>query len=250
MYETYSKIVTSVLVGLGLNNSEPDLLQESTIGQVVFRSLAKYYEHIRQSDQNLMAERTSEFTLASGANSKDLTTLTGEIITPLWCERKIYDGTNDFWEFVPTVNIDTLPERRAAGLAAVAFYGDTANQITAEFSIYGDESVSPLSTYRVWYAPANSFSANKDATIAIPDNLAALVVVDAQLNTIPILLSHAARYSHERPDLPARMAVWQGMVGSLKEEKMEWTALFERWVRRSRGAHRSLNHNDILSIQP
>lgn len=249
MYDTYSKIVTAVLVGLGLNNSEPDLLQESTIGQVVFRSLAKYYEDIRQSDQNLMAEKTSEFTLASGSNTKDLTALTGEIVTPLWCELKIYDGGNDVWEFVPTVNINTLPERRAKGMIAVSFYGDTANQVTAEFSIYGDES-SPMSTYRVWYSPTNSFSANKDAALAIPDNLASLVVVDAQLNTIPVLLNHAAKYVHERPELPARMAAWQGMKEDLKLEKMEWTARFEKWVRRSRGAHRAIDHNPILDVQP
>src|SRR4051812_29378284 len=126
MWETPAKIISSVLLGLG--TPESLLLQESEAANVVFRKLSYYYEGVRQSDQNLLAQVTSEFTLASGVNSKDLTTLTsGNAIIPLWVERKTDDLTNDVWEFVPTVNMDTLPERRSQNKAAVGFYGSTPN---------------------------------------------------------------------------------------------------------------------------
>lgn len=245
MFETPSKIISSVMVGLGI--PEKELLDEHEIARIVFRKLAYYYEGIRQSDQNLMTSVTSEFTLATGANTKDLTALATDIITPLWCERKIHDATNDYWEFVPTVNLDSLVERRARYEAAVSFYGSNANQITAAFSLYGDESGSPYSTYRIWYSPANSFTNNKDATLAIPDTVTALVAVDAQLNCIPQLIVNASKYLDKRPDLAARISAWQGMAGALQVEKAEWTKHFETWSRRSRGAHRAINHSEVLS---
>lgn len=247
MYQTPAQIISSVFVGLGKPESE--LLQESEVAQVVFRKLAYYYEGIRQSDQNLMTNVTDAFTLSAGSNTKDLTTLTSSsIITPLWCERKIYDGANDFWEFVPTVNLDTLEEKRANYLPAVAYYGSTANQITAVFSLYGDDVDAPHNTYRIWYAPGNSFTNNKDATLSIPDNLCALVVVDSQLNCIDPLINNAAKYLEKRPGLAARIAAWQASVPRLEREKMEWTVLWESWRKRSRGAHRAINHTDVLGL--
>jgi hypothetical protein len=235
------------MAGLGFPESE--LLQEADVARVVYRKLAFYYEGIRQSDQNLMTNVTDEFTLASGSRTQDISSLTtSAIITPLWCERKIYNGTNDVWEFVPTVNLDSVEERRFDGRIAVAYYGTTANQITAIFSAAGDESPSPRNTFRIWYSPANTFTANKDATIAIPDTLAALVAVDAQLNCIPILTVNCAKYMDKRPELGARVEAWQSMAGALQSEKQEWNALYEKWIRRSRGSHRAVNHSDVLGL--
>lgn len=247
MLETPAKLISSVFIGLGRPESE--LLQEFEVAQVVFRKLAYYYEGIRQSDQNLLAEKTSEFTLASGANSKDLTSLTSsDTITPLWCEQKVYDSTNDTWRFVPTVNMDTLPERREQGITAVGFYGDTANQITAEFSCYGDDLTAPYNTFRVWYAPANTFSANKDATITVPDTLTYVIETDAKLACIPILLVNASKYMDKRPELAARVSAWESLAQALMTEKAEWTERFETWRKRSRGSHRAINHNDVLGL--
>lgn len=245
MWETPAKLISSVVVGLG--TPESLLLQESEVADVVFRKLAFYYEGFRQSDQNILAEKTSEFTLSANANSKDLTSLTSsEIIIPLWAERKAHDGTNDSWEFVPTVNLDTLPEYRANGRVAVSFHGDTPNQVTAEFSVYGDETSSPNSTYRVWYAPANSFSASRDATVAIPDTLTPLIVTDSKLALIPLLVVNASKHLSKQPDLSARIAAWNSMVEELRIEKAEWTKHYEGFRRKSRGFHRAVNHQHIL----
>lgn len=245
MLETPAKLISSVFIGLA--DPEPELIQEMDVATVVFRKLAYYYEGIRQSDQNLLAEKTSEFTLASGSNSKDLTTLTtSDVITPLWVEQKTFDGTNDSWRFIPTVNMNVLPERRAHGIMAVGFYGDTANQITAEFSKYGDELTAPYSTFRVWYAPANTFSANKDATITIPDNLTPLIELDARISCIDIIAVNASKYVHKRPELASRVTAYEQLKMGLMMEKAKWEERFETWRKRSRGGHRAIDHNDIL----
>lgn len=247
MLETPAKLLSSIIIGLG--TPEGLLLQESEAANVLFRRLAYYYEGIRQSDQNLLAEVTSEFTLAASANSKDLTTLTAsDVIIPLWCERKIYDGINDIWEFVPTVNLDVLPEYRSKRRPAVAFYGATPNQVTAEFSYFGDESSTPTTTFRVWYAPANPITGNKDAVIAIPETLAPLLVVDSQLILIQLLCVNASKYLDKQPQLAPRIAAWQGMTETLREEKAEWVVRFNIWSKKSRGFHRARNHNEILDL--
>ena len=247
MFDTFAKIITAVHVGLG--SPESNLLEEKDIANVVFRKAALHYEPIRQSDQNLMAKKTSEFTLAAGVNSQDLTSLTSsDIITPLWCEQKIYNSTNPMWRFVPTVNVDTLAERRELGRWAVGFYGDGANQITAEFSIYGDETSSPYNTYRVWYAPANVFTADRDARVAIPNTLTGLIVIDVQISCIALILVNAAKYVDKEPQLVPRVAAWRELKEELKDERGQWAMNFDKWVKRSRGGHRAVNHNEILEF--
>lgn len=245
MLESPAKIISSVVIGLG--TPESIILQESEAANVVFRKLALYYEAVRQSDQGLLQEVTSEFTLASGSTTQDITALTSsDAIIPLWCERKIFSGgSTDTWEFVPTVNLDTIPENRIKGRVAVGFYGATPLQITAEFSFSGDET-SPFSTYRVWYAPSNPITGNKDQALAIPETLAPLVVVDSQLSLIPLMIVNASKYLDKQPQLAPRIAAWQGMMENLQVEKAEWLMKFEIWSRRSRGSHRAINFNEVL----
>lgn len=245
MWDTPAKLISSTLVGLG----QPEFLQEREVAEVVFRKVLYYYEGIRQSDQNLMASVTSEFTLGTGVNTKDLTALTSSaIVTPLWCERKVYDSTNDYWEFVPTVNLNTLEERRWRDLPAVAYYGGNPNHITAVFSIYGDEAATPQSTYRIWYSPTQSFTNNKDATLVFPSNLSPLVLIDCQLACIAPLITNASKYLGDRPELAARISAWESQREELRGEKAEWIPLWDSWRKRSRGAHRALNHTDVLGL--
>lgn len=248
MFETPAKLLTSVIVGLG--RPESQILQEAEAADVLYRKLAFYYESVRQAGQGLNVKKTSEFTLAAGVNTQNISTLTtSDAITPLWVERKIYNGpSNPAWEFVQTVNADTLAEKRELGEPAVAFYGETPNQLIAEFSFYGDEVGSPYNICRVWYAPANDFSANKDGTIAIPETVAAVVSVDTKLNCIPLMLANAAKYLDKQPQLADRMNAWREMQASLTVEKEEWLRHFNAWSKRSRGAHRAINHAEVIDL--
>ncbi len=250
LYNTPAKILTAGFITLG--KPEPELLALNEFSNIVFRKLALYYEGCRASDQNIASKKTVEFTLTGSENSKDLTAYTGgDIITPLWCEVKAYYGTgqNPTWAFVPTVNMDTLPERRAQYILAVGYYGDNATQLTAEFSFYGNEAILPNNTFRIWYTPQNVFSPDINASVNIPDNLLALVMVDACISAIPQIITNATKYIDKRPELKARIEAWQGQKDSLKEEKGEWLEWWDTFVNKSRGAHRAVNHNDVLADQ-
>lgn len=227
-------------------------MTESQLAQIVYERLCYYYEGARNSDQNLTAKKSVEFTLGATENSIDLTDLVTDegdtIIEPLWCERLWFDyvGNNPVWVFVPTVNMDTLPERRYQQVTAVGYHGEIPTQITAEFSIYGNEAVNPNATFRIWYAPGNVFSSDKDATIAIPDNLTAMIVVDVKIQAFEQMKVEAGKYLDKRPELAARMAVWTGMQGQLQTQKAEWNKWWESFRRRSRSFHRATNHSDVL----
>lgn len=247
MLDSVAKIFSSVILGLG--TPESLLLQECAMANIVYRKIAYYDEGMRQTDQNVLAKKTSEFTLAAGVNSQDMTSLTAsDIVIPLWCERQIYSGANVSWEFVPTVNMDTLAEYRSRRLPGVAFYGDTPSQITAEFSYFGDETQSPYNTFRVWYSPISAESANREAAITMPATLTHLIVVDAQLAILPLLVVNAAKYLDKQPQMAPRISAWQGMMPSLMQEKSEWTARFETWNRKSRSFHRARNHTEVLDV--
>lgn len=243
-WDTPAKIMSAAYLGLG--RPEPELLQRDELSDIVFQRLAFYYEGIRTSDQNAMSKWTSEFTLSASESTKNLTALTSsDIVMPLWAERKREAGTTPIWEFVPTVNLDSLTDKRLTGESAVTFYGETANSIFMQASYFGSEVGTPYSTFRVRYAPVNSFSANVDASITIPDNLTPLIVTDVKLQALPLMQVNMAKYALERPGYEARMASFAALQQQLMMNKEEWKPMYERFVRRSRG-QRARHRNDIL----
>lgn len=238
--------MSSVYIGLG--QPEPELLQRHELSDILFRRLAFYYEGLRTSDQNIMSKWTSEFTLGGTENTKNLSTLTSnDILFPLWAERKVTTGTNVIWEFVPTVNLDTLTDRRINGDAAVAFYGESPSSITAAFSYYGNEVQTPATTFRIRYQPVSTFSQSESATVAVPDNLTPLIVADVTLHAVPLMTVNASKWLKDRPELAQRMDAWNAVAQQALIDKEEWMPLFEQFTRRSRGAGRARNRNDILS---
>lgn len=248
LYDTPAKILSAGFITLG--RPEPELLGVAEFTNIVFRKLAYYYEGCRASDQNIASKKTVEFTLTGSENSIDLTAFTGgDIITPLWCEVKAYDsiGTNPVWAFVPTVNMDTLPERRAETILAVGYYGDNPTQLTAEFSFYGDEAILPNNTFRIWYTPQNVFSPDINASVNIPDNLLALIMVDTCIVAIGQIEVNAGKYLEKRPSLKDRIVLWDKLEARLKEEKAEWMEWYTAFRTQSRSYHRAVNHNDVLT---
>lgn len=239
-WNTVSRIMSSAYLGLG--KPEPELLQKSELSEIVFQRLAFYYEGLRTSDQNLMSKWSSEFTLASTENTKNLTTLTSsDIVLPLWAERQVTTGDNESWEFVPAVNLDTLQDKRNTGEPAVAFY-DESGVLYAAFSFYGNEVSTPESTIRIRYSPLNTFS--ETATLRVPDNLTPMIVTDVKLTAIPLMMVNAAKFPNK--DMTARIQAYAGMQQQLMMEKEEWKPLYERFVRRSRTTQRARNRSDIL----
>lgn len=249
MWETPSKVLSAVYTGLG--RPEPEFLQRSELEEVFWQRIAWYYEGMRTSDQNIMSKWTSEFTLTTGVATKDLTTLTSsDILFPLWAERKLTSDSNTVWQFVPTVNLDSLAEARAMGQSAVAFYGTSSDQITAEFSYYAEEVGTPLYTFRVRYQPVSSYSANIDATHSLPDNLTPLLVADVKSAVIPQMVANAMKYRAERPDeIDARVQGWMAVKTQSDLDVSRWMPAYEQFIRRSRTGTRGRNRRDILNGQ-
>jgi len=250
VYDSPAKIASTVWNMVG--QPETELLQQSDLLLVVFERLSLYYEGARASDQNIASKKTVEFTLVGSESSVDLTDYTdGDIIVPLWCEVKIFDyaGMNPVWQYVPTVNMDTLPERRRENILAVGYHGENPTQLTAEFSVYGNESVLPYNTFRIWYTPQNVFSSDINATVSIPDNLLALIVVDSALNVIPTIQLNAAKYADKRPELALRMATLDKASQRFEIKKQEWLEWWEAFRIQSRSYHRAVDHNDVLTGQ-
>lgn len=250
MYETPAKILSSAYIGLG--RPEPELLQQNELAEVMYRKLNYYYEGARQSDQNLNAKKTDEFSLDAGSCTYNLTENAGDAVVPLWCERKLFDyvGNNPVWQFVPTVNMDTSAERREEMIIAVSYYGEQPNQIIASFSIYGDEMVMPYNKFRIWYAPLSTFSANINEAIQMPANLTALVTIDTIIGAIPQIILNASKYLDKRPELAARVEALKLLLASAQLEKAEWLEWWQNWRKMSRSAHRAINHNDVLATSP
>jgi hypothetical protein len=232
--DAYSKIVSSVILGLG--RPEPELLSEAEVAEIIYGQLEYYLEGIRQSDQNLVTKRTAEFTVDS-TFQKDLTALTsGDIAVPLWCERKVGDS----WEFVETVNLDTLPQRAQQNYAAVAYIGDNPSQITAEFSYYNND------TFRIAYSPVNSFL-TADVLGQFPTNLVRLIIVASKLEATFMLIMNALKYVDKRPELSARIKGWEILQQGLVADRQRWREWYDGYRKSSRGYHRAKNRTDILS---
>lgn len=250
MYSTVSEIFNSAFIGLG--NPEPELMTESQLAEIVFERLCFYLESIRQSDQDLSIRKSIEFQLSSGSNEYDLTAAVEDqgfgIAEPLWAERKLtnFSSGNPIWQFIPMVNLDFQSERRAEHILTVSYYGDNANQITAVFSGYGDEILTPNNTFRIWYSPQYVFTANTGQTVPIPPNLTALVVCDVQIAALAQMQIEAAKYLDKRPNLAMRMKSWDRLTEELFRRKQGWDRWFNSFCTRSRAAHRAVNHVDIL----
>lgn len=250
MYSTVSEVFNTAFVGLG--RPEPELLQESDLAQIVYERLNFYYETLRQSDQNLTVRKSVEFQLSSGSNEYDLTAAVENegygIIEPLWCERKLTNFAygNPVWVFVPCVNADTQSDRRVERILTVSYYGDNPNQITAVFSAYGDEVLTPNNSFRIWYAPQNVFSSSIGATVTVPQNLTALVVCDVKIIALAQMQMEASKYVDKRPNLAMRMKAWDRMTMELERQKVGWDKWFQSFANRSRSAHRAINHIDVL----
>jgi hypothetical protein len=232
-----------------LGRPEPEFLQSSELEEIFWQRLAWFYEGIRTSDQNIMSKWTSEFSITSTDNTKDLSTLTSDdILFPLWAERKITTTTNSVWEFLPTVNLDTLADARKHAQPAVAFSGTATDVITATFSYYGGEVGAPLYTFRIRYQPKSSYSADIDTAHMLPDNLTPLLVADVKAAVVPQMIANALKHKPDSPDeIDARIQGWTMVKAQAETDVMRWMPAYEQFIRRSRTGIRGRNRRDTLT---
>lgn len=240
-----SQIFNAVYMGIG--KPEAQYLDKVELANILFRQMSYRMEIVRQSEQRVLIAKTSEFTLSNDENTKDLTALETDFVIPMWAERQSVNwASHPVWEFIPTVNLAQLQERRALALPACSFRGDSPVQCTVEFSYFGNEVATPCRTTRVWYAPTIPFPSQEQSTVELPDNLINMVTLDTMFRAIPICIQNASKYVTDIPSLAPVIAAWNGMLVSVANEREEFEVYFLKWSKGSRGGHRSRRRGEVM----
>lgn len=250
MWTTPAEIMSAAYVGVG--RPEDHILQRVEMASILMRSLSYRLELIRQSEQAISIVKSASFTLANTENSKDLTTYVDNFGIPMWVERQTVNitGSQPVWAFVSTVALSQLASRRAQGFPACSFYGDNALDVNVEFSYYGNEVATPSRVHRVWYAPSVTLPAAEDQTVAIPDNLTQILVLDTMVKSLPLMITNAAKLVVAEPSLAPMMESWKMLLDELKAERGQFEVIWEQWRKESRGGHRSRRRRDVLRRDP
>lgn len=246
MCDQLSQVYSSVYLSLGQPTS--DLLSKLELGNMVVRHLSYRLETVRQSEQGIQIAKSSTFTLAANENSEDLTALEADFVIPMWVERQaILDYANHpVWQFVPTVNISMLQQKRAEGVPAVAFYGSNPREVIAEFSYFGNDVFGQSANHRVWYLPTLNFPTTESGTIDLPENLVNVLVYDTLVSAIPLIKVNMSKQLKDRPELKAQMDAYDGLMQSHLMEQARFEKVFNKWVTESRGGHRPRRRPDVL----
>ena len=232
---------------MSLGQPTDDIITKAELAQILFRRASLRLESVRQSEQRVAIAKSSDFTLTSGSDEKNLTDLETDFVIPLWIEQKIVAlADHPFWAFVPTVDLAILQQRRAIGQVAVAFYGGTSQEVIAKFSYFGNELSSPFNQFRAWYSPTVPFPTTDNEGFALPDNLVGMLALDTMVYAIPLMITNAAKQLKDKPELEGQIRAWQLLLISHKEEQKEFEELFEMWRRGSRGGHRARRRMDVM----
>lgn len=249
MNDTLAQLYSSCYTSLTMPPDE--ILSRYELSTIVMRRLAYRLEAVRQSEQGEQISGTPlEFTLASGDNEVVLTDLTTDFVIPMWAEFKSWNYLqNPVWQFLPTVNLSMLQEKRARWQYACSFYGPDAREVRFQASLYGNEStiMNPYAaTIRVWYSQDIPLPDYEGTTIALPNNLVQMVYFDSIVSAIPLMQANASKYVNDRPQLIPQVTAWNGLLAQYREEKAEFEKFFENWRTESRGSHRPQMRGDVL----
>lgn len=243
--DTFAQIMSSAYLGLG----QPDdsILSKLELTNIIQRQMSYRLEAVRQSEQGISIAKTSEFTLAADENEKNLTTLETDFVIPMWVEAQIYNyGSEPVWQFIPTVNLAQLQEKRAQIIPAVSFYGSSATEVIAQFSYYGQDVINQFRTHRVWYLPEIATVTSEDDSIALPNNLVNMLVYDTYVAAIPLMQFNMAKQLKERPELETQMGALKALQAQYAGERDQFQIWFDKWRKESRGAHRPRRRGEVL----
>jgi len=250
MNDTLAQLYSSVYASLGMPTDE--ILSRYELSTIVMRRLTYRLEAVRQSEQGEQISTTPlEFTLGNDENEVVLTDLTTDFVIPMWAEFKSWNYMqNPVWQFLPTVNLSMLQERRSRWQYACSFYGANAREVKFQASLYGGEStvVNPYAaTIRVYYSQDIPIPDYEGSDIALPNNLVQMVYFDALVSAIPLMQLNMSKYITDKPQLAPQMAQLQGLYTQYQAEKAEFEKYFEQWRTESRGSHRPQMRGDVLS---
>lgn len=247
MCSTYSEIYSSVYLNLG--SPTDDLLDKLELSNIVTQWLSLRMESVRQSEQGISISKSATFTLAANEDEIDLTAVIPDFVMPMWVEMQLWSYlSNPVWQFVPTVNISLLQQKRGLGQPAVAFHGENARQVKATFSYFGqDLMVYPTRNFRVWYLPTIPFPTSEDGEIALPENLVNMITADATVGAIPLMIANASSQLKDRPELKDQMEAWKGLYAHYTMFQKRFEEWFEKYRRESRGSHRPRRRGDVLN---
>jgi len=246
MNQTLSELYSSAYLSLG--QPTDDILQRVELANIFFRRLSYRLEGVRQSEQAISIIKSATFTITANTNTKDLTADIDDFVIPMWAEYKDYQTLgNPVWFFLPTVHLSMLAKERDLGRYACSFYGENANQVTIETSLYGNESMNPFNQFRVFYSPTVPLPSTESATVALPDNLVNMVLYDTLVSAIPVMIANASKQLKNTPELKDQIAAWMGLLASYERERAEFAIPYDKWLKESRGSHRPRRRNDILA---
>lgn len=241
----YAAIMSSAYLGLG--QPEDSILSKLELANIITRQVSYRMESVRQSEQGVSIAKTAEFTLGEEENEKNLTTLESDFVVPMWVERQTYDYfSNPVWEFVPTVNLAQLQQKRAEGTPAVSFYGSSPLEVIAQFSYYGQDVWDQYRIHRVWYLPTIPTVTSEDGALYLPDNLVNMVLYDTYVAAIPLMKVNMAKQLIERPELKPQIESLDFLYANYMRERGEFQIFFDKWRKESRGAHRPRRRGEVL----
>lgn len=250
MNDTLAQLYSSCYASLGQPSDE--ILSRYELSTIVMRRLTYRLEAVRQSEQGEQISTTPlEFTLENDENEVVLTDLTTDFVIPMWAEFRSWNYLqNPVWQFLPTVNLSMLQEKRSRWQYACSFYGSNAREVKFQASLYGGEStmMNPYAaTIRVYYSQTIPLPEFEGSNISLPNNLVQMVYFDALVSAIPLMQLNMSKYVVDRPQLAPQMANLQNLYVQYQAEKAEFEKYFEQWRTESRGSHRPQMRGDVLS---
>lgn len=230
MLDTLSKFIGTALLKLG---DFAQFVSDNELETVAYDRLAFYLEDLRESDQNQRL-KSLNFTLPDGVDEVNIKDLAKDIHSVAWVEVRLDNNqTYQIWRFIPTVNLDVIPEYRQRGELVCAFYGANVDELKIVFSYYGD---SYISAHRLRY-DANIVLPNVlNDTVKLPNNLANVIVHDIVAEIIPHAQLRMLEMLKDDALLPQKFEILDSIRGDAVTRKNEWA---DKWNNFKQNAHRS-----------
>jgi len=239
--ETVAEIVADAMLAM---NVPAEFFHPRDAVRIIRRRMAFY--SVKQGQGDTRTPLASKELNYTGDNL-----LLPDVVSPDWVERRLTDAfyvnDSDGWVYVPTINIDTLPEWRAEGRSAVAFYFDPNGSLRMQFSEIwaGDNNA----TYRIWHHPQADIVSNLTDTVNLPPNFAFMLAAEVRFEGFNTVLNKAAQITDDNPPSTLQIAAWKAMQDAAGRELAEWRQAFEEARNRSFGGRRGRQRRPVLRGQ-
>lgn len=256
---TIAEIINDVLVAVG--SPPQDWLSLKDVARLVRNRLAYRLTRLAQSDQN---QNTSVISFRLGYDadgypiddeSSDPREQTlQDVGNPVWAERRVSagNGSSGIWEYVPTVNLDSLEDWRNEARAAVSFYRDGAlDAMKMRYTFAPTEwsgNDSSGDNFRVWFDPNVATQSALESPTNLPPNFNFLIADDVIVSIIPVLMNNVARLSNggEIVAGPLQISAWQSLQADAARRLAEWDQSFNEYRNRSKGSQRGRQRRPVL----